>query len=517
MKKLFTLLVSAMVATASFATDYTDNLTVTVIGSAMPTIQSTISVTENTDGSYKFSLNNFKFMTFSLGDIVVDNIAGITNNGVTSLKAAQDVTLSLGTMPLSLMAEKTDGKLYALIDIYYPLLKQTIHVVFGNNDGLGYQLKNSGFEDWHIAKASYDTGEDTPAIVEGDEPNNWHDMISCSESQQGLGYMASYNPFVFKSTKVRPGSTGSYSALLKSIDFWFTIANGTLTSGRLNAGAIDAADVSNHAYLDMSKTDKDNNGDPFYQTINGTPDSVAVWMAFKQGTPNADYPYATLSAALTDGTYYQDPDTLSYSNVRALAKDTTITTTFTTGLPVWKRVVVPFKMIDSNVEGKAMLLTMATNANPGKGSTDTLYVDDLSLIYNMPAVSNITYKGSTISGFSAATTRYTLSGDSVISLDDIDVTTTGANGARVYKEMRQNGDNAVVTVSVYSGDLANSLVYTLTFTGATTGVKAVEVNDAKTTNAPVQIYTVNGQRVNNMQPGQVYIVKKGNKTVKVVK
>lgn len=55
--------------------------------------------------------------------------------------------------------------------------------------------------------------------------------------------------------------------------------------------------MSNHAYLDMSKTDKDNNGDPFYQTINGTPDSVAVWMAFKQSTPNADYPYATLSSA----------------------------------------------------------------------------------------------------------------------------------------------------------------------------------------------------------------------------
>ena len=49
------------------------------------------------------------------------------------------------------------------------------------------------------------------------------------------------------------------------------------------------------------------------------------------------------------------------------------------------------------------------------------------------------------------------------------------------------------------------------------GVKAVEVNDAKTTNAPVQIYTVNGQRVNNMLPGQVYILKKGNKTIKVVK
>jgi hypothetical protein len=517
MKKVFTLLVSALMATASFATDYTDNLTVTVNGTAMPAIQSTISVTENADGTYKFALNNFKFMMMSLGNIVMDNIAATTNNGVTTLKTAQDVTLSLGTMPISLMAEMADGKLYALIDIYYPLLKQTIHVVFGSNSGLGYQLKNSGFEDWHTAKASYDTGEDTPTIVEGDEPNNWHDMISCSESQQGLGYMASYNPFVFKSTKVRPGSTGSYSALLKSIDFWFTIANGTLTSGRLNAGAIDAADKSNHAYLDMSKTDKDSNGDPFYQTVNGTPDSVAVWMAFKQGTPNATYPHATLSAALTDGTYYQDPDSVTYTNVRALAKDTTITTTFTTGLPVWKRVVVPFNMIDANVEGKALLLTMATNANPGKGSTDSLYVDDLSLIYNTPTVEDIAYKGTTISGFKAATTRYTINGAGVVSLDDITVKTSGANGARVYTEMRQSGADAVVTVSVYSGDLSTSQVYTLTFTGATTGVRAVEVNDAKTAVQPVEIYAINGQRVSSMQPGQVYIVKQGNKTVKVVK
>jgi hypothetical protein len=512
MKKVFTLLVSALMATASFATDYTDNLTVTVNGTAMPAIQSTISVTENADGTYKFSLNNFKFMTMSLGDIVVDNIAGTTSNGVTSLKAAQDVTLSLGTMPLSLMAEKTDGKLYALIDIYYPLLSQTIHVAFGNNDGLGYQLKNSGFEDWHTATLSSMMG-----TASGDEPNNWHDMLSCSYGNPVIGYYVAYNPFVFKSDVVRPGSDGKQAALLRSFEIFGIVANGTLTTGRLNAGSTTAEDLSNHAYLDMSKTDKDSNGDPFYQTIGGTPDSVAVWMAFKQGTPNASYPYATLSAALTDGTYYQDPDTIAYNNVRALAKDTTITTTFTTGLPVWKRVVVPFNMIDANVEGKALLLTMATNANPGKGSTDSLYVDDLSLIYNVPAVTNITYKGNTISNFSASTTRYTLTGGGIISLDDINVTTTGAIGARVYKEIRQSGADAVVTVSVYSGDLSTSQVYTLTFTGATTGVRAVEVNDAKTAVQPVEIYAINGQRVSSMQPSQVYIVKQGNKTVKVVK
>lgn len=512
MKKVFTLLVSALMATASFATDYKDNLTVMVNGTAMPAIQSTISVTENADGTYKFALNNFKFMTMSLGNIVMDNIAGTTNNGVTTLKAAQDVTLSMGTMPISLMAEKTGSSLHALIDIYYATLGQTIHVVFGNNSNMGYQLKNSGFEDWHIA-----TKDGGWASASGDEPNNWHDMLSCSSEDSTIGYLAAYNPFVFKTDIVRPGTTGKHAALLRSFEIFGIVANGTVTTGRLNAGSTDAADKSNHAYLDMSKTDKDSNGDPFYQTVNGTPDSVAVWMAFKQGTPNATYPHATLSAALTDGTYYQDPDSVTYTNVRALAKDTTITTTFTTGLPVWKRVVVPFNMIDANVEGKALLLTMATNANPGKGSTDSLYVDDLSLIYNTPTVEDIAYKGTTISGFSAATTRYTLSGDAVISLDDIDVTTTGANGARVYKEMRQNGDNAVVTVSVYSGDLANSLVYTLTFTGATTGVRAVEVNDAKTAAQPVEIYAINGQRVSAMQPGQVYIVKQGNKTVKVIK
>ncbi|MDY4409392.1 MAG: calycin-like domain-containing protein [Prevotella sp.] len=512
MKKVFTLLVSALMATASFATDYTDNLTVTVDGKAMPAIQSTISVTENADGTYKFALNNFKFMTIPLGNIVMDNIAGTTNNGVTTLKAAQDVKLSLGTMPISLMAEKTGSSLHALIDIYYATLGQTIHVVFGNNSNMGYQLKNSGFEDWHIA-----TKDGGWASASGDEPNNWHDMLSCSSEDSTIGYLAAYNPFVFKTDTVRPGSIGKHAALLRSFEIFGIVANGTVTTGRLNAGSTDAADKSNHAYLDMSKTDKDSNGDPFYQTVSGTPDSVAVWMAFKQGTPNATYPHATLSAALTDGTYYQDPDSVTYTNVRALAKDTTITTTFTTGLPVWKRVVVPFNMIDANVEGKALLLTMATNANPGKGSTDSLYVDDLSLIYNTPIVEDIAYKGTTISGFKAATTRYTIKDAGVVSLDDITVKTSGANGARVYTEMRQSGADAVVTVSVYSGDLSASQVYTLTFTGATTGVRAVEVNDAKTAAQPVEIYAINGQRVSAMQPGQVYIVKQGNKTVKVIK
>lgn len=512
MKKLFTLLVSALMATVSFATDYTDNLKISINGIQMSSSESTIQLTANNDGTYKFALNNFSFNGMPIGNIVLDNVVPSKNGIVTALKSTQDVTLALGTVPVSLMAEVTDSKMYAIIDVYVEAMKQNVHVVFGNNDGLGYQLKNSGFEDWHIASQDFGMGS-----ASGDEPNNWHDMLSCSYDNAVYGYFAAYNPFVFKTDTVRPGTTGKHAALLRSFEIFGIVANGTVTTGRLNAGSTDAADKSNHAYLDMSKTDKDSNGDPFYQTVSGTPDSVAVWMAFKQGTPNATYPHATLSAALTDGTYYQDPDSVTYTNVRALAKDTTITTTFTTGLPVWKRVVVPFNMIDANVEGKALLLTMATNANPGKGSTDSLYVDDLSLIYNTPIVEDIAYKGTTISGFKAATTRYTINDAGVVSLDDITVKTSGANGARVYTEMRQSGADAVVTVSVYSGDLSASQVYTLTFKGATTGVRAVEVNDAKTAAQPVEIYAINGQRVSAMQPGQVYIVKQGNKTVKVIK
>lgn len=513
MKKIFTLFVSALMATASFATDYTDNLKISINGMQMSDAKSTIQLTANTDGTYKFALNNFNFSGMPIGNIVLDNVAPTKRGDVTALKSTQDVTLILGTVPVSLMAEVSDSKMYAIIDVYVEAMKQTVHVVFGSNDGLGYQLKNGGFEDWHAVSRKIGIF----GSVKGDEPNNWHDMLSCSYASGFIGYMASANPFVFKSDVVRPGSTGKQAALLRSVDFGFTTANGTLTTGRLNAGSTTPADESNHAYLDMSMTDKDSNGDPFYQTIGGTPDSVVVWMAFKQGTPNADYPYATISAALTDGTYYQDPSSTAYTNVRALAKDTTIATTYTTGAPVWKRVAVPFKMVDGNVEGKALLLTMATNATPGKGSTDSLYVDDLSLIYNTPDVSDITYKGATVSGFDAATTRYTLTGDAIVSLDDISVTTTGTNGARVYKEMRQSGADAIVTVSVYSGDLSASKVYTLTFKGATTGVRAVEVGDVKADGQPVEIYSVNGQRVGSMQPGQVYIVRQGNKTFKVVR
>lgn len=96
--------------------------------------------------------------------------------------------------------------------------------------------------------------------------------------------------------------------MLTSVDMWFAIANGTITTGRINTGSMTAADPSNHSWLDLSRTDVDANGDPFHAILNGQPDSIAAWVKFKQNKPVADFPYATISAVITDGTYYQDPE-----------------------------------------------------------------------------------------------------------------------------------------------------------------------------------------------------------------
>ena len=42
------------------------------------------------------------------------------------------------------------------------------------------------------------------------------------------------------------------------------IANGTVTTGRINAGSPVAADAKNNSYSDITMTDVDANGDPFY-------------------------------------------------------------------------------------------------------------------------------------------------------------------------------------------------------------------------------------------------------------
>ena len=528
MKKLFTLIAALGLTMGAMAADYTDNLEVNVkTGNKVVTSnqEATINVTKNNDGTYNFSLKDFHFGELSLGDVSLNNIPATEQNGKVYLNADQNVRVKLfpTPLPIKLRAElrNNEAKMYASMDITVALIHQDVNVIFGS----GYQIPNSGFEDFHteiLHNFDFETGAWTADIKKSASvPNAWHSFMSATgwgyaQDDEGnnkygnwpsIVYLASgmIEPHTYISDEIRPGSTGKHSAKVVARDAFIAIANGTMTTGRMNTGSTTPTDYANHAWLDTDSTGVDEHGDPFYTEMSGLPDSLAVWVKYNQKTPNAEHPYATVSAAITDGTYYQEPDSKTYKNVLALARNNKIEATGKD----WKRIVIPFTVQNKDVNGKAILVTISTNADAGQGSDkDSILVDDINLIYNDPTNVKIDWND-------AAATRV---GNSVISPDNINVTYDGAIGAKVVKSLKQDGDNVVATVTVFNGDLTKQIDQeTHTYEGAVTGIKAIDLSDAKTTDAPTEIYSISGQRVSDMQPGQVYIVKKGDKVVKVLK
>lgn len=169
-----------------------------------------------------------------------------------------------------------------------------------------FQIPNSDFEGWHTATYGNKTS---------DEPDAWHSFMSCTGS---LVNFVSGTPHTFIADDVRPGATGSKSVRVESAVVVGQSANGTITTGRLQAGSISAANAKNCSFLDLSKTDKDANGDPFYAVLGGHPDAIMLWVKYLPGVNESLN--ATVSAVVTDGTYYQDPEDKEYTNVVAKAQ-----------------------------------------------------------------------------------------------------------------------------------------------------------------------------------------------------
>ena len=224
-------------------------------------------------------------------------------------------------------------------------------------------IKNGGFEDWGV-------DADVPAS-QAVEPRYWHSFTSAYGDYQGLA-----GNHCFKSTDAH---SGEYCAMVVAtkveiFGIVLAIANGTMTTGRLKAGATDAGDTENHSEVDMSKTETDRNGDPFYQTLEARPDSIAFWVKFSTGKAGT---CANMSAFITDGTYFQAPPDKTYNNIVGKAENTNIA-----ACSEWKRISVPFTYADNGLEPKAIMLTFSTCATPGGGNGDeVLLVDDVELIY----------------------------------------------------------------------------------------------------------------------------------------
>ena len=258
----------------------------------------------------------------------------------------------------------------------------TVMSVSAGNDTKKPQIIGGNFEKWHTAK--YDK-------YSSDEPDGWHSFMSAHPTKNIYGN-ACKNTHTYISKEVRPGSTGSHSVKLTSgiVKVGFSVpANGTLTTGRLIAGAATASSTKNNSTSDPSSTEKDGAGNPFYAPLTARPDSIVAWVKFKQGTlkdKDKDYKYATISAIIHDNTKYQDPEDKTYKNVVAKAQNAKIESN---GFK-WQRISIPFDYESykaNNVEPHNILITFSTNAKPGVASKDAdnpdvMYIDDVELVYN---------------------------------------------------------------------------------------------------------------------------------------
>lgn len=493
-KNIYTILASLAVAATVSAADYTDTLVVDVNGS---TSEQSATISLNQDGDkYVFALKNFILVAggqkMGVGTIELKNVEGTTKDGVTTLKSKQTVSIAAGDdpsismwmgpmlppVPIDIVAKQQGDRLYAVINIdMQSSMNQIIRVTFGR----GYQLPNGGFENYRA--------EGSKKI---EEPIGWHSFASSKGSFAGF---VSGTKHTESSDLVRPGSKGQKSVLVTSTSIFGIIANGTITTGQMNAGSMSATDVANHAEMDMSSTSKDSNGDPFYAALSGRPDSIAVWLKFKQSKPQADHPYATITAAITDGTYYQEPDSKEYSNVMAYAKNNRILSNDF----AWQRIAVPFSYTDG-VTGKAVMVTISTNADAGKGSVDTLYVDDAELIYNS-GLASISLNGTPVA-LEAGKYEYDVEGASGVTADNV-VAEADGRGATTETTVETTADGQKVTVTVTSDDLLTSHAYTFNVKGSTTGVNSA-AKDAPARRVRA-IYDASGARISQPQKGEVYV------------
>lgn len=491
MRKLSTLFCAVLMTLSAMATDYKGNLTVSINGEGS-TQPATISIVENA-GKYNLSILNFMLgegeSVLPVGNIVIENVTGAVAGNLTTLYVNKNITIQkgnvagiaddawlgpmLGEVPVKMSSSfNTNGFLGVNIDIdMVSTLGQVIKVTF-ENVGNHFQMPNSDFETWSTA-------------TDNNAPKHWHGFESVKGKLSGT---AKSKTKLVSSKNVRPGSKGLTSAVVTSTKVFTVIANGTMTNGVLNAGSMYAADASNHSETDLSSTSKDANGDPFATPMYAKPDSVKFWMRFTQAKAQASDPYAAFNAVITDGTYYQDPENKTYTNKVAVAAPNKADMT----VGDWRLVSCPFDYASyaaNGAEAKAILLTVSTNATPGKGSysngvADSVYVDDLELVY-AAGIKSISFKGQALDLATIQTTGIELAADEAVSAADFEVVKEGED-AKVTKLVEATADGYVAVITAVSADLKTQVAYEINikkpaapvFKGDINGDGVLDVADA---------------------------------------
>jgi hypothetical protein len=216
------------------------------------------------------------------------------------------------------------------------------------------QIGNSNMESWDNVGQSIE------------EPTNWNSF------KTGTGGLSSFgSQQVGRSTSIRSGSTGTYSARIYAKSTLGVVANGLLTLGQVNMGSSTANSPDNYNF---TKTSDPN----FSESFLGTPDSLVFWVKY---TPVNGSNNARVHAILHDSYDFRDPiDANSAPHTVARAE-----LNYGTTGGNWVRKSVPF-IYEVQVPALSIeyiLVTFATSSTPGGGSAnDEVLLDDIQLIYN---------------------------------------------------------------------------------------------------------------------------------------
>ena len=478
MKKLFTLALTGLMSLAAMAENYRCKLAVDVYGAPSEPMEIDLECTENANGKYDILLKDFYFGTMPVGDITINGIEAQTEKEFTFLTYDGTITLGgswaiLGPLPVDFIGFVRGDRFSA----HLLVPNVGVNVVLNNQIT---QIYGSDFENWHKAGTS-------------DEPNGWHGI----KSGTGLAILA--NASAFMADDVPADSKGTKSVKLQSSVTLGISANGTITTGRMAVGAMEAASTLNNVFVDPSSTDVDGNGDPYYNTFQGRPTSITLRYKFKNGGDNTNP--ALISANLIGEGYFQEPapEGTTYENLIANATSTFEAT------DEWKTVTVPFDYDTYGAEDfdpASILVTINTCSVPGGGSKsnddpDVLYVDDVVVNYE-PVANSLFIFENEVEGFSADKTEYDITLPEIPTDDDIDFECV--NGALAACLSYYDDDLKTLTVNMYNQELKHMKTYTfnVTIDTAVKGITSDAVNNAVTSR-----YNINGQKVGKNAKGLV--------------
>ena len=346
-----------------------------------------------------------------------------------------------------------------------------------------YQVQNGGFELWD--------NEDSNKI----EPKSWNSFMNATGSFSSIVAVKQ----VQKSNDARPGSEGRFSAHIFSRSVLGNVAQGNLTTGRINGGSMTATDANgNYNYTDTTGAD-------FNQPLTGMPDAIHVWA--KSSCSLGGSMACQLHTLPTTG-YFQDPQGTSsgHTNAGAICVAEARNGNIAKG-EEWQELTIPFVYNDSiSSEGgdtvvrpQYALVTISTSGQPGKGNaSDFLLIDDLEFVYNSELVEAKLGADTLVFVDGVATVD-----EQVYDAEQLVLKSNG-RGAVIETEYAESLMGNILTITVKGDNLVddpkNLHVYTVEFNVAT----SLGEVDAKAV-CPEAIFDLSGRRVNRATKG-IFII-----------